>query len=116
MLYTGSCHCGQTRYEIEGELGHVIECNCSYCRRKGPLMWFVPRDALKLHTPEDALATYRFNRHVIAHHFCPNCGCAPFGMGTDPSGNAMVAVNVRCLDDIDFAALEVMQYDGLHRN
>ena len=35
MIYKGSCHCGRIRFEVEGEMGDVIECNCSHCSRKG---------------------------------------------------------------------------------
>jgi len=28
MTYQGSCHCGRTRFEAQGEIGTVIECNC----------------------------------------------------------------------------------------
>jgi len=112
MIYSGSCHCGAIRYEVEGALGSVNECNCSHCSRKGYLLWFLPRAALKLKTPESALATYTFNRHVIRHHFCPTCGCAPFGMGKNPKGEETVAINVRCLDGVDLAALKRVPVDG----
>ncbi|RXZ44260.1 GFA family protein [Crenobacter cavernae] len=112
MLYRGSCHCGRIAYEVEGEIDSVIECNCSHCRRKGYLLWFVPRDALTLSTPESDMATYRFNKHVIDHRFCPQCGCAPFGEGRDPSGTATAAVNVRCLEDVEPAGLRIIPYDG----
>ena len=112
MKYQGSCHCGAIAYEVEGDLGKVLECNCSHCSRKGYLLWFVPRDRLTLSTPESALATYEFNKHVIQHHFCPACGCAPFGLGTDPKGNATAAINVRCLEGIDVRTLERQPFDG----
>jgi hypothetical protein len=35
MVYRGSCHCGKIAYEVEGEIGPVIECNCSICGRRG---------------------------------------------------------------------------------
>lgn len=112
MRYEGSCHCGQIRFEVEGDLGQVIECNCSHCSRKGYLLWFVPREQLRLASPESSLATYTFNKHVIRHHFCPTCGCAPFGFGTAPSGTATAAVNVRCLDGVELSALQRIPYDG----
>jgi hypothetical protein len=112
MTHKGSCHCGRIAFEVEGDIGQVIECNCSHCSRKGYLLWFVPRDRLRLNTPESALATYRFNKHVIDHHFCPACGCAPFGFGTDPKGAAIAAVNVRCLDGVESAKLKVVPFDG----
>ncbi|MDS4071770.1 MAG: GFA family protein [Defluviicoccus sp.] len=112
MMYKGSCHCGQVAFEVEGELGQVIDCNCSICARKGSLLWFVPRDRLRLLTPEENLGTYTFGKHVIRHRFCPTCGIHPFGEGTDPAGNRMAAINVRCLEGIDFAALPVKHFDG----
>jgi hypothetical protein len=112
MTHKGSCHCGRIAFEVEGEPAQVIACNCSHCSRKGYLLWFVSREQLRLSTPESALATYVFNKHVIQHHFCPTCGCAPFGFGTDPKGNAMAAVNVRCLEDVEPAKLTTVPFDG----
>lgn len=28
MLYKGSCHCGDIRVEVEGDLNEVIDCDC----------------------------------------------------------------------------------------
>jgi hypothetical protein len=64
-------------------------------------------------TPDNELATYTFNKHQIQHHFCPTCGCSPFSEAIGPTGEAMAAINVRCLDnDIDLAALKIIPYDG----
>jgi hypothetical protein len=112
MEYRGSCHCGRIGFAVEGELAQVMECNCSICTKRGSLLWFVPRASLQLKTPPANLSTYTFNKHRIKHHFCSACGCAPFAEGTDPKGNPMAAVNVRCLDDVDIAALPRIPYDG----
>ncbi len=60
MIYKGSCHCSRVSFEVDGELGQVMECNCSHCARKGYLLWFVPRGKLHLATPESNLAIYTF--------------------------------------------------------
>ncbi|WP_147376795.1 GFA family protein [Noviherbaspirillum saxi] len=112
MTYHGSCHCGQIAFEVEGEPGQVIECNCSHCVRKGFLLWFVPRASLTLSKPDSPMSTYQFNKHVIEHRFCPNCGCQPFGFGKDPSGAEMAAINVRCLENIDLNTLQRVPFDG----
>ena len=113
MLYKGSCHCGNTKFEIEGDIKQVMSCNCSICFRKGSLLWFAPREALRLSTPESNLEAYTFNKHVIRHRFCPECGIHPFGEGTDPkSGKPTAAVNVRCIENIDLDALEVKKFNG----
>jgi hypothetical protein len=113
MKYKGSCHCGKISFEVEGELTQVMDCNCSICSRLGSLLWFVPRSQLQLLTPEENLSTYTFGERSIQHHFCPNCGIHPFGEGTDPSsGNRMAAINVRCLEDVEFSTLPVEHFDG----
>jgi hypothetical protein len=112
MKYQGSCHCGQVAFEVDGQLDDAMACNCSICQRKGSLMWFVPRDQLTLLTPENQMATYTFNKHVIQHHFCPTCGIHPFGEGSDPKGKPMAAINVRCLEGIDLEAVPVKHFDG----
>ncbi|MHB2265379.1 GFA family protein [Aliihoeflea sp. PC F10.4] len=111
-MHRGSCHCGKTAFEVDGEFTEANECNCSHCSRKGYLLWFVPREQLHLETPLETLSTYKFNRHVIDHHFCPDCGCAPFGLGTAPDGKATAAINIRCLEDVDLTKVKHVPVDG----
>ena len=80
MMYKGSCHCGQIAFEVEGEIDKVVECNCSFCQRRGYLLWFVSPDKLRL-TSTPKLATYTFRKHEVQHHFCGKCGCAPYLTG-----------------------------------
>jgi hypothetical protein len=63
-------------------------------------------------TPEDAASTYTFNKHVIKHRFCPNCGIHPYGEGVDPKGNRVAAVNLRCVEGIDLSAVPVREFNG----
>jgi hypothetical protein len=36
----------------------------------------------------------------------------PYGEGTDPKGNQMAAVNLRCLEGIDLKSIPVNHFDG----
>jgi hypothetical protein len=112
MKYQGSCHCGSIAFEVEGELAGVISCNCSICSRKGSLLWFVPRESLRLLTPEEHASTYLFNKHVIRHRFCPTCGMHPYAEGQDRAGKPTAAVNIRCLEGVDLSAIPVKPFDG----
>ena len=112
MLYKGSCHCGHVAFQVEGEFAGAVSCNCSICQRKGSLMWFVPRDRLQLLTPDEHASTYTFNKHAIKHRFCPKCGMHPYLEGIDPKGNAVAAINARCLEGIDLAEIPVRTFDG----
>ena len=112
MTYQGSCHCGKIAYEVEAEMQEATQCNCSICTRRGYLLWFLPAEQMKLKTPESQMAHYTFNRHWIKHYFCPTCGSAPFGMGAGKDGKMMVAINLRCLEGVDLAAVKINQFNG----
>ncbi|WP_300299624.1 GFA family protein [Ferrovibrio sp.] len=111
-VHKGGCHCGAVRYEVTTALEPVITCNCSICSRKGTLLTFVPADAFKLLAGKDAVSDYQFNTKNIHHLFCKTCGVESFATGTAPNGAKMVAVNVRCLDDVDPETLQPVKYDG----
>lgn len=115
MNWKGSCHCGQIAFEVDGEITQVMDCNCSICSRKGSLLWFVPRQRLRLLTSEENMRTYMFGQQTISHRFCPTCGMHPFAEGVDPAGNRIAAINVRCLEGVDLASIPVQQVNGRAR-
>ncbi|APR83359.1 Gfa-like protein [Minicystis rosea] len=113
--YTGGCHCGKVRFEVETEVSSVIACNCSICQKTGTLLTFVPVDKFKLLSGEDSLADYQFNKHVIHHLFCTTCGIRSFAKGKRPDGAEMRAINVRALDGVELDKLSVQHFDGRSR-
>lgn len=108
----GGCHCGRIAFAFEGEVGAVLECNCSFCAKRGALLQFVPQGAFRLKTPRDGMSTYKFNKHHIAHHFCPACGISPFSEAENPAGELMMAVNMRCVEGVDPRVLDVNFHNG----
>ena len=110
--HKGGCHCGKVRYEVTVDLENpVIACNCSMCGRSGTLLTFVPSDQFKLLSGEDSLTDYQFGKKRIHHLFCKTCGIKSFARGQGKDGPT-VAINARCLDDIEPAKLKVHDYDG----
>lgn len=112
---TGGCHCKKVRWEATGSFDSAISCNCSICSKKATLLSFIPAEQFRLLSGEDALTDYQFNKHVIHHLFCSTCGIASFSRGAMPDGKPMVAINVRCLDDVDLDAVKVDTFDGKSR-
>jgi hypothetical protein len=115
QTHQGACHCGAVRYTAETDLGQVIQCNCSICSKHGLMISFVPEEKFTLLSGEGNLKEYLFNTHKVRHQFCQNCGTEPFARGTAPDGTRMVALNVRCLDDVDIASLKTTPFDGRSR-
>lgn len=112
MKYEGGCHCGKVRFEVEADLSQTIECNCSHCSMKGFILAFTPKDAFTLTKGEGETQEYLFNTGKIHHRFCKTCGVESYANGVGPGGAAMAAINVRCLDGVDIAALEPMPVNG----
>lgn len=116
MAYSGSCHCGAVRFHVDGdEPIEAISCNCSHCQRKGFLLSFVPASTFTLESGEDALQSYFFNKHSIEHLFCKTCGTEAFAQAVMPGGQAMKAINLRCVPSIDLASLNLQEIDGASR-
>jgi hypothetical protein len=110
--YEGGCHCGQVRFRVRGDLARVSDCNCSMCTKKGIIHLIVPLDQFELLSGANNITTYTFNTHVAKHTFCKTCGIHPFY--TPRSDPDKVDVNVRCLDDVDMAAIKPVPFDGQH--
>ncbi len=111
--YTGGCHCGAVRFEVSaGEFTTGMTCNCSYCSKRGFILSFVPAEQFALLSGEDNLTTYHFNKKVIDHLFCKTCGVQAFGRGKGHDGNDTVALNLRCIDDLDVSTLTLSEYNG----
>lgn len=112
MIYSGSCHCGAVRFEVEaGAEIEVEDCNCSICSKAGYLHLIVPRAKFRLLAGAENLRTYTFNTGVAQHTYCGTCGIKPFYTPrSNPDG---IDVNVRCLDTKP-QSIRIVAFDGRH--
>jgi hypothetical protein len=76
------------------------------------MLTFVPAAEFQLERGADALTDYQFGRKNLHHLFCKHCGIRSFARGVHPKLGEMVALNVRCLDGVDLAAIPTKQFDG----
>ena len=97
MIYTGGCHCGAVKFEVEaGEKVICQDCNCSICSKSGYLHLIVPKSKFRLLQGQDNLATYTFGTGEARHLFCKSCGIKSFYIPrSNPDG---IDINLRCLD------------------
>lgn len=112
MKYTGSCHCGAIKFEIEAhETLAAQECNCSICAKSGYLHLIVAKEKFRLLQGEENITTYVFNTAVAKHTFCKICGVKAFYTPrSNPDG---YSVNVRCLDTKPTSLL-ILPFDGVN--
>jgi hypothetical protein len=110
--YSGGCHCGQVRYDVTADLSKVTTCNCSICTKRGALWTFVSPEHFALRAGNEDLVDYQFNKRVIHHLFCGQCGVSSYCRGVAPNGKEMIGINVRCLDGVDVGSLKTTPFDG----
>ena len=72
----------------------------------------MPAAKFRLTRGQEALTEFRFNKHVIRHYFCADCGIQPFAQCNGRDSSDMVMINVRCVDGIDPDTLPVQHFDG----
>ena len=115
-VYTGGCHCGQVRFELERDepIAQLIDCNCSICTKKGVLHCPAPVDDFRIVAGENELLLYQFKSNTAAHWFCKHCGIHAFGRPRNHPER--YTVNARCLDDFNsiIETVEIKKFDGQH--
>src|SRR5262245_35867079 len=119
--YFGSCHCGRVRFEVDADIDHVRVCDCSICSKRGALIHRVSKDCLRLLTRWDDLSIYQWGSYTAKDFFCSNCGILPFRRPSEPTAQELLmgmkpfdgwAVNVRCLEGIDYVVLPIQRIYG----
>ena len=110
MIYTGSCHCGTIKFQVEApESVEVERCNCSICRKSGYLHLIVPLSQFRLLSGQDNITTYSFNTGIAQHTFCATCGIKPFYTPrSNPDG---IDININCLDTQP-EHITIVDFDG----
>jgi len=108
--HLGRCHCGRVTFELRATITGAMECNCSLCRRKGALWHGASDKSLRIASGEEDLTLYQFGSMTAKHYSCRHCGISTFTRPRlDPT---RWAVNLRCIDALDLAALPVQTFDG----
>jgi hypothetical protein len=114
----GSCHCGNTKFEVSEQPSSVTRCTCSLCSKRGALWAYCTPAQFRLLSPTENVATYQWGGRTVKHHFCANCGCGTFSESPDWStgkpdfNHPKVGVNSRLFDDFDLDAVPVTVIDG----
>lgn len=111
--YTGSCHCGQVKYEVDlPEISdwELSRCNCTVCHKKGYTALLGKAGSLKL-LSESGLGDYTFGSGKIHHYFCKNCGTGTYVRGhVEALGGDFIMVNAHAIDNVDLSKIKIGKY------
>lgn len=98
-MLKGSCLCHAIEYEIHGELGPVMMCHCSKCRKASGSAYainaMVNTNAFVIVKGQDAISEYESTPGVF-RSFCKHCG-SPL-VSRRPSQPDIVRLRIGTLD------------------
>ena len=107
----GSCHCGQTQFEVNEAPADVTRCTCSLCAKRGFAVGLLQTGPVSPDVSPENVATYLWGSRTVKHHFCASCGCGTYSKSPDWStgkpdfDNPKVGVDARLFDDLDLDAV-----------
>lgn len=122
MGWSGGCHCGAIRYDVDGEPQHVALCHCSDCRRSAgaPMVSWAAFTADALTVTQGQPVTFNSSGAAM-RSFCGTCGTGLFYRNADmlpgivdiqsvtlddpealpPEAHIQVAERLHWMDDLD---------------
>jgi len=119
-MLTGRCHCGETTFEVDGEMPQALtRCTCIFCSRRGHLFAYYEPAQVRVTAEPASDRIYRWQSKMVAHHFCGTCGCTTYSDspdfqmdGTWDGETRKFAINARLFDDFDAEAHPHTVIDG----
>lgn len=111
QTYTGSCHCGDVRFEADLDLSEGGgKCNCSICSKTRNWSAATKPDKFRLLSDPDDVTDYTPTQNGPVHWpFCKRCGVRSYGHGNVPEiVGEFVSIQIACLDGVDAETLASM--------
>ena len=114
-MISGTCHCGATGWNFEGDPGSITACNCTLCVRYGAL-WAYDYEGERIRLTGPSAVYTRAERAdpALEIHFCSRCACvlAWRGLRVEPDGRRRMAVNVRLAPAQAVAHFPIDHFEG----
>ena len=100
--YSGSCLCGEIKYEINGEPVRAANCHCDDCRKAtgasySTNFFFNEDDIVVTQGTPKEFAHSSDKGNTMTKQFCGNCGSQLFGSGS--RGVGMKSIKAGSMDD-----------------
>ncbi len=98
-MIRSSCHCGAVKIAIPRQPETITQCNCSICRRYGPLWAYFAQREVEIEAAAGSTDEYIWGDRMIAFVRCCHCGCITHWRElAEPGDDARMGVNVRMFE------------------
>jgi hypothetical protein len=111
-MIQASCHCGAVRIAIPRPPETVTNCDCSICRRYGPLWAYYESPEVRIEAAPDATREYAWGCKSIAFVGCATCGCITHWRPLVPERGLRMGVNARNFEPEQIGPVRIKLLDG----
>lgn len=118
MLITGSCHCGNIRFDLDWQPDPTEiparACGCSFCVKHGGVWTSCPGGRLRISVRHaDRVHRYEFGTRTAQFHVCRDCGIVPV-VTSEIGGRVYAVVSVNAFDNVapDLLKRAPASFDG----
>ncbi|MCF6344492.1 MAG: GFA family protein [Devosiaceae bacterium] len=114
MTKSGSCHCGNVKFEVSSEPLAMKQCHCNACKRLTGtghnVQAFFNKDDVKIKGETSTHKSTSDAGNIRTRHFCPNCGSRLFAYNS-AMPNA-IGIPAGSFDDSSWFKPEVILYNS----
>jgi len=95
--HEGSCMCGAVKFRVTGELGEMMNCHCTHCRKSHAAAFAtyieVPWSRFEFSKGKDHLTTYKTDSGT-KRSFCKTCGSIVICFADSDKTNLEISASV----------------------
>lgn len=111
-MLRGTCHCGAVTVELPAAPQTATSCNCSLCRRLGPLWAYYEFGTVRITGHPQNTQGYVQGDRTLTTVRCANCGCVTHWEPLPPVPGGRHGVNLRNFDPQILDCVRVRHFDG----
>lgn len=111
MIQT-TCHCGKVSVAIPRQPETLTNCDCSICRRYGPLWAYFSSPEVEIRAEPGATQEYSWGSRSIAFVRCSTCGCITHWKPVAASRGQRMRVNARMFAPEQLGPVRIRLLDG----
>jgi hypothetical protein len=111
-MLSAICHCGAVRIDVPRRPSSLTNCNCSICRRYGPLWAYYKADTVRVHAEPGSQASYAWGDRNLAFVRCARCGCVTHWEPVQRTASSRIGVNARNFEPAALGPVRIRRLDG----
>jgi hypothetical protein len=111
-MLQATCHCGVVKIQIPRRPRNITNCDCSICRRYGPLWAYYNKSEVAVFAAPGATSAYSWGSKTIQFIRCATCGCVTHWEPIVAHRGERMGVNIRNFEPGQIGPARIRLLDG----